>query len=382
MTLTPTGEMAVASGKGAVPTGPATTIPDNAVINFEDGSVTESPRRGEDTANSDNPQVENSQVENPSKSVEQSDTSVEKPAAEEPNPFELADALSATLKPAPEKSALEKPAAKAPEKSIEAPAPVPAGPRPKTGIVEVDEVLGRLPNSAFAKYKDLLPQWHEAYKKSQEAPKYLAAHSEAYKLTPEYQNVVAEQQQHNFEYRAFYQAALAVESGQAFKLLTGYDEKTNEPVYEVVKPDANGKIPPDIALHVRQALQGAQRNLGQVQHTVENFKQNHTRLVQGERQFIDESFKKMFKGIDESKFSPDEKKLGEQMKLLVPDSFSPEDARRLAHYSAITVMRLSKMVNDYMTQQGAKATVPKPRPGGGLTSDDIIPLDEDSMFKR
>lgn len=371
MTLTPTGEMAIAPGKGSVPSGPSTTIPNDAIIDLsgDDVNITPAPTPTETSKPAETP----------------TETPVETPEAPlDENPFDVIDKLSSKLGDKVKPVETPKPEAK-PEAKPDpaAPAPIPAGPRPKTGIAEVDEVLGRLPNSAFAKYKDMLPKWHEAYKKAQEAPKYLAAHQEAYKLTPEYQQVVGEQTQNSFEYRAFRQAALSIEGGKPFKLLTGYDEKSGEPVFEVIKPDANGKFNPEVALHVREAMAGAQRNLGQSQAALDNFKQNHGRLVQSERQFIDESFKKMFKGIDEAKFTVEEKKLGEQMKLLVPDSFSPEDARRLAHYSAITVLRLSKMVNDYMAQQTAKtATPPKPRPGGNMGADDIIPLDDNEMFAK
>jgi hypothetical protein len=366
---TPAGEFVTGASRPPLPPAASTTVAPDTIIDIDNVSF-ETPATPTTTTTPATPQAKPAEA-----------PKADAPADEPTSPFELAKDLQSKLqKPDPKADPKAEPKAEPkPETPTTTQPVIPPGARVKTGIAEVDEVLGKMPNAAYAKFKDELPKWHAAYKAQAETPKYLAAHPEAYTLTPEYKQITEAHAQDNFEYRSYRSAALALEAGKPFQLLVGYDEKTGAPQYQTVKPDANGKYPPEVTLHVREAMQGAQKNLAQAQQTIEGFKSNFAKIQAAERQYIEEGHKRMFKGLDESKYTDEEKKLAKETDLIIPDSFSPADARRLAASSAITVLRLSRMINDYMKQQDSRAPV-KPAAGGVGPADDIIDLDDDKLF--
>jgi hypothetical protein len=316
------------------------------------------------------------------------DLSVLKPAAEKVTPETKPDPDSTPeaekddfdLTPDPVKEALKKlkddPAEK-PEKveaeKIEVPdtkatAKDHAG-RKYTGVEEVDAVLKKLPNGTYDKVKDEIPKWYDAFKKQSEAPKYLAAHPDGYKLSPQYQAAASDYQQKQFEAQSVRASLLQFKNNQPIKLLYEYNDK-GEPVYQTINP-VNGKHDAAIELTIQEYFNNANGNLQAASQALQGSKQAYDTWVAKDHAFIEDTFKKLFKDIDPTTMSPEEKKFEKLMEPLIPDSITPAHARRLAHYAMVSNLRLAKSFAKYVEQTKAPTIRPKAGPNGAGVGDSI-----------
>ena len=327
---------------------------------------------GEDTPVVEAPKPEAKQPEQPGE-----ETPAETPAEKDPFDFEtpeLKDELKKLEKKPEEKKVEEKEQTPQPK-----PAEVKQEGRKYTGDGELDKVLRGLRNNDFNAYKDQLAQWKKAYDERGAQPKYLAAHPEAFKLTPAYQQAEQGYNMAQFEYNAAVQAKRDLLEKKPVSILDGYDKKTGQPVYKTFKPDDKGNYPADLVLYVDEDLKAVQDGLRQNEAHFKTFGETHKKLVVEERKFIDEGFKKVFKNLDEKTFNDTEKSYKDLVEKLIPDSYTPEDARKLAYYSMVSHLRLAALVNKVIGEK--KATLaPAPRKGPAAAPGDSIPLDPDSMF--
>ncbi|NBW14521.1 MAG: hypothetical protein EBR82_41635, partial [Caulobacteraceae bacterium] len=228
-------------------------------------------------------------------------TSTDKPA---PDSTPEAEKDEFDLTPDPVKEALkklkdtpEKPEEKVEEPKVEIPdtkatAKDHAG-RKYTGVDEVDAVLKKLPNGTYDKVKDEIPKWFDAYKKQSEAPKYLAAHPDAYTLSPQYKAAASDYQFKQFEAQSVRAALLQYKNNQPIKLLDGYDDKNN-PLYQTINP-INGRHDPAIELSLQEYFNNANGNLQQATQALQGSKQAYDQWVAKDHAFIEDTFKKMFK---------------------------------------------------------------------------------------
>lgn len=295
-------------------------------------------------------------------------------APEETDPF---DVVPPSVKDALAKS--KKPEAKPEvEKAIETPVQEPAG-RTYTGITEVDAVLKKLPNATYNAVKDQIPQWYNAFKKQSEAPKYLAAHPEAYTLMPEYREAQEQVQNTSFEAESLRDALIACKSGQPVKLVTGYNSKTGEPIYETFQP-REGKHDPKLEIAIQSYYNTSINQLNAARQQLQGTKQSFEARVKEEHAFVEQSFAKVFPNMNEKDFTPEEQAFKASIDKIIPDSITPAHARKLAHYSMVAQRRLAMQFADYVAQTSA----PKARPakGAAAVAGDVadIPLSEDDMF--
>jgi hypothetical protein len=355
----------VTSGGNHRPLPPAadTNLQGDISLNFEDDGFPSTP--------------ESSTQQTPPQQTPASEQKTTTEPAEEADPFDVAPK---SVKEALKKIAPEKPAEKAPEPQQEPEVSKETSGRQYTGITEVDNVLKKLGNKTYDAYKDQLPKWYEAYKAQQESPKYLAAHPEAYQLHPVYKEATQALNETQFEYNSLQEALIAAESGKPVQLLEGYEEATGKPVFKTYKPDANGKHDPRLKVHLNQAFQMSQTQFMDARRKVAEAKDTFKAFVAAEHKFVDESFGKIFKGVDPAQFTPEEAKYGELMKTLIPDSVTPEHARKLAHYAMVAQLRLAKQFQKYVEQTQAPAPRPQKGPSTAGESNDLISLDPDKMF--
>ena len=246
---------------------------------------------------------------------------------------------------------------------------------------EVVSVLKKLPNQTYNAVREQLPKWYEAFKKQAEIPKHYTQHPEAYKLDTQYTQIQNELETDRFEVGALKDALIAAKQNKPFELLTGYDEK-GDPVFKTVQPNRNGHDPA-IELELTEAYRRAQANYEKSFQGFRTFPDRYKAKLAEEREFINSSFKKIFKDIDPEKLTPEEKNYAPLLEKIIPDSVTAEDARKIAHYAMVGNLRMAKAFQNYIAQQKQKpGVIPAPSAGpmGKSTGGDDIPLKEGDMF--
>lgn len=246
---------------------------------------------------------------------------------------------------------------------------------------EVVSVLKKLPNQTYNAVREQLPKWYEAFKKQGEIPKYFTQHPEAYKLDTGYNQIQNELETDRFEVGTLKDALINIKQNKPFELLTGYDAEGN-PVFKTVNPDRNGHNP-SIELELTEAYRRAQTNYEKSFQGFKSYPERFQAKIKEEREFINSSFKKIFKDIDPDKLTPEEKNYAPLLEKIIPDSVTAEDARKIAHYAMIGNLRMAKAFQNYIAQQKTKpAVIPVPQAGpiGKSVGGDDIPLSDGGMF--
>ena len=246
---------------------------------------------------------------------------------------------------------------------------------------EVVSVLKKLPNQTYNAVREQLPKWYEAFKKQGEIPKYYTQHPEAYKLDTGYNQIQNELETDRFEVGALKDALIAIKQNKPFDLLTGYDAEGN-PVFKTVNPERNGHNP-SIELELTEAYRRAQANYDKSFQGFKSYPERFQAKIKEEREFINSSFKKIFKDIDPEKLTPEEKNYAPLLEKIIPDSVTAEDARKIAHYAMIGNLRMAKAFQNYIAQQKTKpiaAPAPQAGPIGKSVGGDDIPLSDGGMF--
>ena len=246
---------------------------------------------------------------------------------------------------------------------------------------EVVSVLKKLPNQTYNAVREQLPKWYDAFKKQADIPKYFTQHPEAYKLDTGYNQIQNELETDRFEVGALKDALISIKQNKPFDLLTGYDAEGN-PVFKTVNPDRNGHNP-SVELELTEAYRRAQANYDKSFQGFRNYPDRFKAKIAEEREFINGSFKKIFKDIDPDKLSPEEKNYAPLLEKIIPDSVTAEDARKIAHYAMVGNLRMAKAFQNYIAQQKQKPVVippPSSGPMGKSVGGDDIPLSDGGMF--
>ena len=262
-----------------------------------------------------------------------------------------------------------------PDKPLDKPEPLTKAERQYTGNEEVDNVLKKLPNQTFNSYKEKLTEWHKAYQEQKESPKWLSGHPEAYKLSPEYQSSVDDLTNMEFEYEVVEEALVSCKEGRTIRLLKSYDEEGN-PEFEDI-PAQHGRHSAKTELTLQSYYANARSNLAKSSKTKQNFENNFKAKIQEEHNFIESSFKRIFKDIDPEKFTKQEAGYAALLVDAIPNSVTPDHARRIAHYAMVSNLRMAKSFEDYVKKN--KTTALRPSAGPPGISSDTISLGAD-MF--
>ena len=246
---------------------------------------------------------------------------------------------------------------------------------------EVVSVLKKLPNQTYNAVRDQLPKWYEAFKKQAEIPKHYTQHPEAYKLDKQYTQIQNDLETDRFEVGSLKNALIAIKQNKAFDLLTGYDAQ-GDPVFKTVEPSRNGHDPA-VEFELSEAYRRAQTNYEKSFTGYKTFPDRYKAKIAEEREFINSTYKKIFKDIDPDKLTPEEQNYAPLLEKIIPDSVTAEDARKIAHYAMIGNLRMAKSFQSYIAQQKqkpGKIPLPSAGPMGRSTGGDDIPLKEGDMF--
>ena len=346
-----------------LPPKPSTTLPDQDIsLDFDNGDST-----AFDTNKAPEKPVETPAAETPNETT-----------PEETDPFDLPKDVSEAIKSTKPKEPTQ------PEAKTETPTnqtTTQQGRDYSNLPDEVVSVLKKLPNQTYNAVREQLPKWYDAFKKQGEIPKYYTQHPEAYKLDTGYNQIQNELETDRFEVGALKDALIAIKQNKPFDLLTGYDAEGN-PVFKTVNPDRNGHNP-SIELELTEAYRRAQANYDKSFQGFKSYPERFQAKIKEEREFINSSFKKIFKDIDPEKLTPEEKNYAPLLEKIIPDSVTAEDARKIAHYAMIGNLRMAKAFQNYIAQQKTKpiaAPAPQAGPIGKSVGGDDIPLSDGGMF--
>ncbi len=345
-----------------LPPKPSTTLPDQDIsLDFDNG----------DSTAFDTNKTPEKPVEAPAAET------TDETAPEETDPFDLPKDVSEAIK-----------ATKPSDKPVEAKTETPTNQtttqqgRDYSNLPdEVVSVLKKLPNQTYNAVREQLPKWYDAFKKQGEIPKYYTQHPEAYKLDTGYTQIQNELETDRFEVGALKDALISIKQNKPFDLLTGYDAEGN-PVFKTVNPDRNGHNP-SIELELTEAYRRAQANYEKSFQGFKSYPDRFKAKIAEEREFINSTYKKIFKDIDPDKLTPEEKNYAPLLEKIIPDSVTAEDARKIAHYAMIGNLRMAKAFQNYIAQQKTKpAVIPVPQAGpiGKSVGGDDIPLSDGGMF--
>jgi hypothetical protein len=247
---------------------------------------------------------------------------------------------------------------------------------------EVVSVLKKLPNQTYNAVREQLPKWYEAFKKQAEIPKHYTQHPEAYKLDTGYNQIQNELETDRFEVGSLKNALVSMKQGKTFELLEGYDNEGN-PVFKTIQPGRNGIHDPALELELTEAYRRAQANYEKSFNGFKTFPDRYKAKIAEEREFINGTYKKIFKDIDPDKLTTEEQSYAPLLAKIIPDSVTAEDARKIAHYAMVGNLRMAKAFQSYIAQQKQKpGVIPPPSSGpmGRSTGGDDIPLKEGDMF--
>jgi hypothetical protein len=345
-----------------LPPKPSTTLPDqNISLDFD----------GEDSTSFDT-----NKATEPTKTPVAETTN--ETTTEEQDPFDLPKDVSEAIKSTKPKEPTQPEA----QKSETSPQATTQQGRDYSNLPdEVVSVLKKLPNQTYNAVREQLPKWYDAFKKQADIPKYFTQHPEAYKLDTGYNQIQNELETDRFEVGALKDALISIKQNKPFDLLTGYDAEGN-PVFKTVNPDRNGHNP-SVELELTEAYRRAQANYDKSFQGFKNYPDRFKAKIAEEREFINNSFKKIFKDIDPDKLSPEEKNYAPLLEKIIPDSVTAEDARKIAHYAMVGNLRMAKAFQNYIAQQKQKPVVippPSSGPMGKSVGGDDIPLSDGGMF--
>lgn len=167
-------------------------------------------------------------------------------------------------------------------------------------LPEDAEIMKKMPNHIYDAFKERaiaakqLNEEHNALKaevdrmRSGALPESYYQHPHAISLMPEYRAAQETIEQADFEAGVYENAIAAIDSGVPYKIVTGYDNASGQPIYRTIQPpvDAEGNPMIDnvtkakITRALQATLTARQSALGNANALQQNFQQRHQQMVQ------------------------------------------------------------------------------------------------------
>lgn len=156
-----------------------------------------------------------------------------------------------------------------------------------TGFEAEDvETLKRLPNHLFDKYKERIKTFYEANKKVKELetkveglkknalPDSYYEHPDSYVLNPQYNQMMQDSRQFEFEVNHYRQQLINVKSGKPWQAITGYDN-SGRPKFSNVPAKEDGSIDVEAEINITTGLGEGQRKLAEYSGAIQGLQQQH-----------------------------------------------------------------------------------------------------------
>jgi hypothetical protein len=265
---------------------------------------------------------------------------------------------------------------------------------------ELQPYVRKLPNQLFKQAEaELLPIFEKAKKYESEAlpkiaelekavaakPSFAHEHPEGYVLDPEYQQVSLLADRASFEASHWESQLARILSGEGFQDLLGYDKRTGQPVYKEIDAPADGRVDPRWQVEIQRRFNEATMKSGQFVGMRDSFRQNYSSEVQRSAAELVETRKRIFRDMDESKFTETEKGYKQLVLDALPKVHKRNPLATDLAYALIAIKRIEAFYNDALKKQSAaspaaaaKVAKAGPRPAAVGTS--AAPADDFVKF--
>lgn len=244
---------------------------------------------------------------------------------------------------------------------------------------EIKDVLLKLPNHLYQK---VTQEFDKLKANAAKANAYVYEHPESIVLDPVYRNLYQESSSLNFELDHYHQQKLAVENGDGWAEITGYDQN-GAPVFQYHDPLPDGQID-------TQARVNLERHLGQLQVLTSNkqaqlqgYQQNFAQRRAQATAHLDQVRSRLFSDLTPDKLSEADQKAIDTVKQLTPPAFHGHPLTEFLGYSFVRFQRLLSMYqttmeeNSNLKRQLGKRTIAQPsipQKGGHSIDDEMIEI--------
>jgi hypothetical protein len=259
---------------------------------------------------------------------------------------------------------------------------------------EVAKIARKLPNKLYAEFKDKLQEWktaandavklkEENARLTKEAPRYLAEHSEAYKLAPQFKEASELYSDAAYEENHWRQQLIAIKSGQPWVKLTGY-RQDGSPVTEPQPAPEDGNLDVSSEVEVSQMLQAAGQMKNRARQATQQFVAAHKTYYQSAMQEADAAYAKFFPNLKPETFTKEEQNYAKSVDNLIPPAFKDHPLSRFMAPAFISVRRVvayAKKLEDQIAAGKSKTLPTMPRrsaasAAGGSRGGEVVDLNK------
>jgi len=262
----------------------------------------------------------------------------------------------------------------------------------------MEKIARSLPNHLYAEFARLAPQWKAAMDelpKLREAvartPSFHYEHQDGYILSPEWPQLQSAFQAQQNEVNHWDRQLLAIENGEPWRDLIGYDDKGN-PQYAEIPAPKDGRVDVRARLHAQNARMRADHQLIQTQTQASQLVNGYAEKRRMALQAVEEHKRRLFPTIDVAKLEGDDKQAYETAGNFIAQidpSFAKHPATDFARLMYVTLMRVSRQgikwkqelektkANLKGKSRAQNTAIPSGGGGEGDESDEMIPIEHD-----
>lgn len=215
---------------------------------------------------------------------------------------------------------------------------------------DVAEIAKNFRNKQFAELTPKISEWH---KKAQETdalraqlaerptePQFAYEAPDAYLLDPQYRQTQQLAGAVDFEVSHWERQLELINSGEDWYELLRYDEKTGQPVYELRKAPADGKVDQRAAARVQRNLTESIQGQQIAQQRLASIQQQYASKYQDSARELAEVEAKLMPNIKEESLTPEEKQWFEAARNSAPARFKGHPMTRTLGKVYVAFMRL------------------------------------------
>lgn len=250
------------------------------------------------------------------------------------------------------------------------------GKRDYTGFdQDVAEILSKLPNRVYTKFKDQLQQWKTAAGKvtelegklttlAAEKPRFLAEHPNSYRIAPEYNAALDKLREAKGIGQFWEQQIVAIENGESWQEFNGYGQD-GQPVFTTHDAPADGRVDQQAKIAATRAYNRALQQEAQFENAARSIAENYRAFQKDAMGKLAELQTQIFKGLTPEKLTGDDKKyygalLAKLPGPLADNPLAPALGLAFVQHRKM-VMIASKLAEENKKLKGVNGAPAKPR---------------------